>query len=105
MIYYTIKTKVEQYKLLKPMLEALSKEMDLLSKKKPNDPLNEYKVKTINRVLEPKKLLDEEDTFIFLDILDSENLPTNSDVVLTLSQFNSAIETFYYNYYNRSTTI
>jgi len=78
---------VTQYELLCPLLSGIYGELQELSKKKPDTPLNNFKVKSINRVLEPiKELLKEENMYPFLDVLDMDDMPTNSDVVLILSQ-------------------
>ena len=78
---------VTQYGLLFPLLTGIYKEMQELSKKKPDTPLNRFKVKSINRILEPsKELLKEENMYPFLDILDVDDIPTNSDVILILSK-------------------
>ena len=56
--------------------------MKEFSKKKPEDLLNEFKVKNVNRVLSQiKSLLNDEPTSQFLDILDSDSLPSNSDAI------------------------
>ena len=53
---------VNQYELLNPLLIGIYKELQELSKKKPDTPLNSFKVKSVNRILEPiKELLKEED--------------------------------------------
>ena len=101
---------VNQYQLLLPLLTATYNEIQELSKKKPESPLNPYKVKAINRILNPlKEILKNEDVFEFLDILDSDELPTNSDVILILSQYREAMDLFKKNYkwrkYVRSLTI
>ena len=81
-------------------------ELQELSKKKPDTPLNNFKVKSINRVLEPiKELLKEENMYPFLDVLDMDDMPTNSDVVLILSQYIKSMDIFhdkYYGYNSRS---
>ena len=63
-------------------------------------------VKSINRVLEPiKELLKEENMYPFLDVLDMDDMPTNSDVVLILSQYIKSMDIFhdkYYGYNSRS---
>ena len=48
---------VTQYELLCPLLSGIYGELQELSKKKPDTPLNNFKVKSINRVLEPIKEL------------------------------------------------
>jgi hypothetical protein len=91
---------VTQYELLFPLLTGINTEMQELSKKKPDTPLNAFKVKTINRVLEPaKELLKEENMYPFLDILDADDIPTNSDVVLILSQYIKSMKIFHDKYY------
>ena len=95
--------KVDQYELLVPMLRALLAEMKELSKKKQDGVLNKLKVEMINRVLsQVQDLLTDEPTIAFLDLLDDDNLPTNSDAVLIFSQYESAMKQFYdkYTYYN-----
>ena len=48
-----------------------------------------------NRVLEPlKELLKHEESHKFLDTLNEDELPTNSDVVLVISQYETAIDKF-----------
>ena len=91
---------IEDYELLKSMLHSQKKEFDLLSKKKADEQLNPMKIKMVNRVLEPlKSLFSHEDSHKFLDILDEDEIPTNSDVVLIISQYESAIHNFRSRYY------
>ncbi len=88
------------YDLLHPLLDVTYKEIKELSKKNPDSPLNAFKVKSINRVLEPiKELLQFEDTAPFLDILDSDFIPTNSDVVMILSQYMQSMQLYKDQYY------
>lgn len=97
---------VTQYELLCPLLSGIYGELQELSKKKPDTPLNNFKVKSINRVLEQiKELLKEENMYPFLDVLDMDDMPTNSDVVLILSQYIKSMDIFrdkYYGYNSRS---
>ena len=89
---------VTQYELLCPLLSGIYGELQELSKKKPDTPLNNFKVKSINRVLEPiKELLKEENMYPFLDVLDMDDMPTNSDVVLILSQYIKSMDIFMIN--------
>lgn len=82
----------EQYRLLNPLLNAIYDEFRILSSKKPNDSLNKYKVSVVNRILKPVKiLLEEEMISSYLDILDDAILPFNSDVIIILSQYKSAL--------------
>lgn len=93
---------IENYSLLKDMLEAQRREFDLLSKKKSDGQLNKMKIKMVNRVLEPlNKLFKNEPTNAFLDVLNEDDMPTNSDVVLIISQYRTAINEFRDKYYQR----
>jgi hypothetical protein len=53
------------------------------------------KVKLTNRILvKIRAILQDDPTIEFLDILDEDALPTNSDVVLIIAQFRSSMELF-----------
>ena len=91
---------VENYEILVPVLDKLFIEIKELSKKKQNEVLNELKVKMINRILrEIKTILVGQPTAKYLDLLDDEALPTNSDTVLILAQFQASMEAFHGKYY------
>lgn len=99
-MWFPTEKNIEDYRLLKEMLQAQKLEFDLLSKKKLDGQLNKMKIRMVNRVLEPlKKLLENEPSFEFLDILDEVELPTNSDVVLIISQYEAALIEFKKQYY------
>lgn len=88
-------SQVEQFKMLDELLGSIYLEMKEFSKKKPDEPLNKFKVKNVNRVLEQvKDILMNEPTITFLDILDDELLPTNSDAILVIGQFKASMERF-----------
>ena len=77
------------------MLNSVYDEIKELSKKKQDETLNKLKVRMINRILEQvKDILGEESTNQFIDLLDDETLPTNSDAVLVLGQFQAAMVQF-----------
>ena len=91
---------VEKFEILSPMLDAIFIEIQNLSKKKQNDPLNKLKVKMVNKILEEfKEILADEPTIQFLDLLDDQTLPSNSDCVLILAQYRSALSQFKSKYY------
>lgn len=86
---------INQFLMLDELLKGLYGEMKDFAKKSPKDTLNEFKIKSLNRVLSPiKDLLKEQPTALFLDILEEASLPTNSDVVIILSQYLSAMKKF-----------
>lgn len=94
---------VDQFNLLSPLLNGAYSEFQELSKKKPESVLNIYKVKMVNRILEPiKELVKNEPVIHFLDILDVDDLPTNSDVILILNQYQKALRMFKVKYYEDS---
>jgi len=91
---------VDTYEMLHPMLDKMANEVRELSKKKQDGALNELKVKMINRVLtEIKDLLKNESSGQFLDLLDTDILPTNSDAILIISQYAAALSAFHDKYY------
>src|SRR3990172_10605589 len=91
---------IEDYSLLKDMLHAQRQEFDLLSKKKSDGQLNKMKIKIVNRVIEPlNELLKNESSHKFLDVLNEDDMPTNSDVVLIISQYEKALLNFKNKYF------
>lgn len=94
------KVQVEQFDMLFPILDSVYNEIRELSKKKQDGALNELKVKMTNRVLaKVKSILNDEPTLEFLDLLDEDVFPTNSDAVLIISQFRAAMLQFKDKYY------
>lgn len=91
---------VEKIEMLTSLLSSISIEMEELSKKKPNEPLNKLKVKMINKILEQTlEILVSEPTISFLELLDDSSLPSNSDAVLVVGQFKSAMDQFKQKYH------
>lgn len=96
---------VKLYEMLYPMLVADLEEIRELSKKKPDGLLNPLKVKTINKKLEKvKAILSNEPTTDFLELLDEETLPSNSDAVLLVLQFKTALEQFKSTYFGKNSS-
>ena len=88
------------YERLVPMLQAAHQEMSELSKKKPDGIVNGLKIRNINRLLvELSKLLVNDPSREFIELLDDETLPQNSDVVLLLSQWQAALTQYARRYY------
>lgn len=87
-----------------PLLNAMYAQFQELSKKKPDDAISKNKIAVVNRLLQRcRDILESEDSLEFLDLLDEEDLPKNSDVVLMLSQYVAAMKTFrktYHQYHN-----
>jgi len=91
---------VEKFRMLSKLINSIYSELKEFAKKKPDEALNKFKIKTINRVLEQiKDILSSEPTSDFLDLLDEETIPSNSDAVLIIGQFKAAMEQFKNTYY------
>jgi hypothetical protein len=83
------------YDRLVPMLEAAHREMTELSKKKQDGVVNTLKIKMLNRLLsELSKVIENDPSYAFVDMLDEETLPQNSDAVLVLSQWQAALKQY-----------
>jgi len=79
---------------------GLMKEMRELSKKKPDATLSVNKVKILNRILaDIRILLKDEPQGKYLDLLDDDELPQNSDAVLVMVQHERALAAFEARYY------
>src|ERR1700730_18412084 len=71
-----------------------------LSKKKPDGAVSKGKVRIVNRLIENcRTVLANEPSLAFLDVLDEDELPQNSDVVLSLSQYVAAMDQYREAYY------
>ncbi len=90
----------EQFEMLYSLLETIVVDMKNFAKKKPDEILNKVKVNTINKILiQIKDFLTSYPINKFLELLDDETLPTNSDTVLIIGQFDSAMKQFKSKYY------
>ncbi len=78
-----------RFNKIEEQLGALHKEISILSKKKPDDAINEFKLEFINQVLREANAALDENYLPFADFttFDKDNLPTNSDVVMILAQY------------------
>jgi hypothetical protein len=86
---------VLEFEMLRPLLEKLLDETKELSKKKPDAALNKLKVGMINKILERlKSILSNEPIAQYLELLDDETLPTNSDAVYVIAQYETAMDQF-----------
>lgn len=97
----TTDEQVKLYLTINPLLKSAFDEVKEFSKKKQDEELNIKKVKMINRLLEKAKVvLKDEPTVDYLELLDEDELPTNSDAVLIMSQFISAMNKFHEDHYH-----
>ena len=85
----------ESYDALEPLVRAMHREFQELSKKRADAALSSTKVALVNRLLkEVYEIFTEEPQRPFLDLLDEDNIPQNSDVVLILGQVCAALSAF-----------
>lgn len=93
--HITTQAAVQTYTDTKPIFDGLLKEVRELSKKKPEASISLSKVKMINRVLDDLlTILKDQPAGKYLDPLDSDALPQISDALLTMVQFDSALDSF-----------
>lgn len=81
---------------LDSQIDSLSHEFLELSKKKPDEPLNKFKLRRVNQLLEQANTyLDLTDRpFADFSVFPDDELPTNSDVRVMLSQYRVCLSKF-----------
>lgn len=81
-------------------IKGIYEEIGLLSKKKPDSPINKFKLKFINQILEKTNELLQADYLPFPDFtgFEEDDLPSASDVVLILSQYLKNMNKFRYDH-------
>tara|TARA_E500000331_G_C17176184_1_gene678420 strand:+ start:476 stop:835 length:360 start_codon:yes stop_codon:yes gene_type:complete len=85
--------RAEAYDSFFEVFSHLYKELKALGSKKPAETLSDSKVKIVNRLLEDiRKMMEGEQEYKYLDMLDSEMLPQYSDAILILSQYEGALK-------------
>ncbi len=96
----TVRARAEAWEVAEPLLEAMYTEFKELSKKKPDGAVGKAKIAVVNRLLEKcREVLANETSLPFLDLLNEDDVPQHSDVVLMLSQYAAAMKQFHDMYY------
>ncbi len=87
---------IEALERLIGQLQGLHNEVTQLSKKSPNDAVNAFKLKLINRVISDGNSIlgDRYMPFDDFEQFDADDLPSNSDVTVVLSQYMEQAERF-----------
>jgi hypothetical protein len=87
---------VEKLEKVIGQLNGLHSELSLLAKKAPNDGLNLFKLKLVNKVLMSANELLVAGYVPFDDFsqFSEDDLPTNSDVTVVLTQYMEQVERF-----------
>ncbi len=85
---------VNEFEKANAQLGGLFEEISALSRKNPDSAVNKFKLKLINHCLTSSNniLGDHYRPFADFDHFEEDDLPTNSDVVLVLSQYLSCLE-------------
>ena len=88
------KSDVNIFEKLSGQLISVYEEMSLLSKKSPNDAVNKFKLKFLNKLISDSNnfLTEKYKPYDDFDIFDEDNVPYNSDVVFILSQYLQCFE-------------
>ena len=83
----------DSFDTIESQLDGMYSEIGILSKKKPDGPINKFKIGFINKLVsQANSLLGEEyKPFDDFERFDEDELPTASDVVLILSQYLKAM--------------
>ena len=93
--FITIANKGSIHDTTMPLLEAAYSEFRELSKKKPDAAVSKKKIDIVNRLLTKiRDVLSDEESIIFLDLLDEDDIPQVSEVTLILSQYVAAMSEF-----------
>lgn len=87
---------VRDFEKAEGQIEGFFDEIGNLAKKKPDDAINKFKLKFINHALvSANKLLGGSYLpFPDFDIFDADDLPSNSDVVVILSQYLRSLDKY-----------
>lgn len=88
------KQDVNTFEKLQAQLEGLHSEISALSKKSQNDALNKFKLKFVNQIFsEANSLLgDNYKPFKDFELFDENDMPTNSDAAMMLTQYLNCLE-------------
>ena len=82
------------------IFHGLLSEMRELCKKKADATLSKSKVSILNRIMvDLRGILQSQPEGKYLDLLDDEDLPQNSDAVLVMVQYETALHAFYRRYH------
>ena len=94
----------KRFIMLRELFDQMYYEFQLQSRRKPDEPVNAYKVKKINSILAPlKEMMAGEDYATYLDIVseaegdgtDTSDGKTYSDVALLLTQYKGSMKRFF----------
>ena len=93
--------RVKWYKKTLKQLQTFHREISIVSHKKPDSPLNKFKLGLINETMGKANLVlgDEFRPFPDFTTFDEANMPSASDVVVVISHYVDGFHTFRQKYY------
>lgn len=88
------KSDIDIFEKLSGQLISVYEEISLLSKKSPNDAVNKFKLKFLNKLINDSNefLSDKYKPFADFNLFNEDEIPQNSDVVFILSQYIQCFE-------------
>ncbi len=88
------KETVDTLETLISKVEGAYKELSVLSKKSPNDAVNNFKLKIINNIISQcNEFLGKKNMPIDgFELFDEDDVPTNSDLIFVITQYSEALE-------------
>jgi len=89
-------SQIDELEKLIGQLDGLHSELAALSKKSPNDAVNSFKLRFVNGALSKCNILlgDEYKPFEDFDQFNEDDVPSNSDVTLMISQYMQSLEKY-----------
>jgi len=87
------KKEISEFEQVQAQLQGLYIEVSSFAKKKPDDAMNSFKLKLINQVIKKaNNLLAKRRPFDDFDQFEIDDLPSNSDIVVMISQYLNSLE-------------
>jgi hypothetical protein len=88
------KKEIDEFELLQGQLQSFSDDLNTLAKKSPHDELNKFKLGLVNSVLQKANtfLGNTRKPFADFEQFEDASIPSNSDVLVMVSQYLSAFE-------------
>jgi|SRR3990167_7668862 predicted nuclease with TOPRIM domain len=87
------KKQVNSFIYLSARIESLYNELTLLSRKNPNDAINEFKIELINSILEEANIITGDKPPVKgFSKFNNDKIPSNSDAVFILGIYRKALE-------------
>ncbi|MFZ2172256.1 MAG: hypothetical protein WAW61_21785 [Methylococcaceae bacterium] len=84
---------IDDFEQLQAQLQSLFQEIGTFAKKKPDDAVNKFKLKLTNTILnKANTILANGRPFEDFSQFDDVDIPTNSDVIIILSQYLNCLE-------------